>query len=200
MYLMMKRAGNSEDKLAVIDLANEYAPSTALDLQDDLEKEGNLMLEQGYPSLHDIAWEAGTDKALTHAIIRKESKFKASDVSHAGAIGLMQINPVTGAQIAKRLKIPSYTSEKLKDSKINVRIGQKYIAKLLKRYEGDVLLMLAAYNTGPGVLERKWLPKIGKPGKKEIDQLTWIELIPYPETRYYLYKVFAARNIYRANS
>jgi soluble lytic murein transglycosylase-like protein len=87
---------------------------------------------------------AGVDANLINALILQESGFKAGIVSSAGAIGLMQITPVT----AKALKINPW------DARQNLWGGIWYVRNLMARYHGNLALTLAAYNAGPQAVDR----------------------------------------------
>lgn len=85
------------------------------------------------------------DPALIRAVIHAESAFRESVVSRKGAVGLMQLMPKTASAMG------------VKDSLAptqNIHGGVKYLASLLKRYDGNVMLATAAYNAGPGAVKR----------------------------------------------
>lgn len=85
------------------------------------------------------------DYKLVAAVIAQESKFKFNAKSRVGALGLMQVMPTTGKNVAQKLKLPHYN---LLDAKDNIQIGVKFISMLHKEYHGDINLMLAHYNGG----------------------------------------------------
>ncbi|MBE5785247.1 MAG: lytic transglycosylase domain-containing protein [Clostridiales bacterium] len=130
------------------------------------------------------------DPYLVAAVIHCESSGRAEVVSHKGAVGLMQIMPKTGAWIAEKLEMESFLEEQLKDPETNVRMGCWYLSYLLKRYEGNRIHALAAYNAGPGNVS-KWLED---PAYAPEGQLTDI---PFEETSAYVKKVLAAEEKYR---
>ncbi|WP_336761621.1 transglycosylase SLT domain-containing protein [Paenibacillus sp. USHLN196] len=120
--------------------------------------------------INKYASQNGVDPKLIAAIISTESTFNPNAKSHAGAAGLMQLMPGT----AKGLGVKnSYDPDQ------NVAGGTKYIASLLKKYNGNIEYALAAYNGGPGNVD-KWI-KAGKMGN-----------IPFAETKAYAPKVLAA--------
>lgn len=96
------------------------------------------------------ALEFGVEEALIFAVIRSESNFRPNVSSHAGATGLMQLIPSTGAYVARTIGLTSFTAADLYDPAINVRLGTAYLKALLDQYGGDEQLALAAYNGGPG--------------------------------------------------
>lgn len=97
------------------------------------------------PLINQIAAEQGVDPKLVYSIIKHESNFDESVVSSAGASGLMQLMPGT----ARGLGVTS-----IFDPEQNVRGGVRYIKQMLDRYDGDVALALAAYNAGPGNVDK----------------------------------------------
>jgi len=89
------------------------------------------------------------DPLLLLAIIETESSFSNSAVSNKNARGLMQIVPETAKAIANAEEIEWEGYKTLHTPATNIRIGTYYFKKLLKRFDGDVELALAAYNNGP---------------------------------------------------
>jgi soluble lytic murein transglycosylase-like protein len=87
----------------------------------------------------------GVDPRLLHAVIWKESNYKTNALSHMGAQGLMQMIPAT----AKRFGCTDLT-----DAESNLDAGAQYLRFLLKRFDGDVSLALAAYNAGEGAVDK----------------------------------------------
>jgi soluble lytic murein transglycosylase len=86
---------------------------------------------------------------LVLALIRVESYGDPSARSAAGAIGLSQIMPETGKQIAEELGVPWEGEKTLLHVETNVRFGCYYLSKLLRRFKGEQRIALAAYNWGP---------------------------------------------------
>ncbi len=134
------------------------------------------------------------DRALIYAVMRQESAFDPSAVSHAGARGLMQIMPKTASYIADDPRLKGSRRDHLYDPGLNLRLGQDYLVHLmsLEAVGGDLFRMLAAYNAGPGNLSR-WRDNTDA----EEDPLLFIESLPYGETRSYIEKVLANYWIYR---
>lgn len=92
--------------------------------------------------------------ALVLALIKAESSFKPHVVSNRGAIGLMQLMPDTAQYISKRWSVP-YTDERdLLNPFKNISLGVTYLAYLRDKYRGSLHHMLAAYNIGPGKVDK----------------------------------------------
>jgi soluble lytic murein transglycosylase len=157
------------------------------DSLDDLEVRFPLAhLEQVMP----LAEGLGLDPAWVLAIARQESAFFADARSPAGALGLMQVMPATGRQIARWLDLRLSSDRQLLDPELSLRFGGTYLRHLLDRWQGHPLLATAAYNAGASRAER-WRPTgAAMPGD------LWVELVPFRETRGYLRRVLAYTVIY----
>ncbi len=91
--------------------------------------------------------EYSVNPSLVLSVIWTESKFRASAVSGAGAVGLMQLLPTTAEFVADMIDIP-FEEDKLSEPEYNIRLGIKYLDYLSGRFSGDYIL--AAYNAGEG--------------------------------------------------
>ena len=135
--------------------------------------------------------ELELDPYLLAAIARQESAFQADVVSAAGAVGLMQVMPATGDELARKVGPRRFRNEFLSVPELNVHLGAAYLADLLRRYDGDIPLVLSAYNAGPTRANRwRRLPQAGDP-------LRFTERIPFRETRDYVKNVTRNRVLYR---
>lgn len=94
------------------------------------------------------------DPRLVLAVMAVESGFHNFAVSHVGALGLMQVMPATGMELADRLGIHWRGPTTLFDPVVNVRLGTAYLRELADRY-GSISTALAAYNWGPGRIDRR---------------------------------------------
>jgi soluble lytic murein transglycosylase len=131
------------------------------------------------------------DPYLIAAVINAESGFRATVVSGAGAVGLMQVKPSTAAPVARNAGITdAMTVAALSVPATNIRVGTKYLAYLIKRYDGDVQLALAAYNAGLGNADT-WAAEAKRLGRPFSDS------IAFPETARYVSNVLAQQQAYR---
>ena len=88
------------------------------------------------------------DTALIFAMILEESRYHKDAISWAGAIGLMQIMPATGKQLARQLNIRRFRTSMLKIPEVNIQMGTKYIGYLNSIFDGNAMLVTGAYNGG----------------------------------------------------
>jgi hypothetical protein len=105
------------------------------------------------PLLREASAAHGVDEELLKAVIAVESGFNARAVSPRGAIGLMQITPVTGDRYATPAERRTPAATRLLDPKINVHTGARMLADLNRRY-GGIDVALAAWNAGEGTVRR----------------------------------------------
>ena len=138
------------------------------------------------------AAEWGVDPLVLAAIIRQESAFKADIVSRAGAIGLMQVMPPTGEQLARTHGPLPFEEIALTKPEVNLHLGAAFFVEMSARYDNDLPLVLSAYNAGPTRATR-W-----RSYPEASDPLRFTERIPFDETRGYVKNVRRNLGLYRA--
>ncbi|MCW9035321.1 MAG: lytic transglycosylase domain-containing protein [Rhodospirillales bacterium] len=157
-------------------------------------QDGHGFVGEGYPVV--TIPRQKPESALVLAVIRQESRFSATAKSHAGARGLMQLMPRTARLVAKKERVRYSKSKLLTNPSYNIKLGRSYLRSLVERYEGSYPLALAAYNAGPQ-RANKWINEHGDPRDPTVDQVDWVEKIPFKETRNYVQRVLENLNIYR---
>ncbi len=187
----------SYEKMSLYDKAREIAdmallsPSFKFQASDELSRFRKKLYPLHYEtSVEKYAKAYNVDKALIYAMILEESRYRADAISWAGAIGLMQIMPATGREIAQKLKISRFRSSMLKIPDINIRLGTKYIGELNDMFDGNAMLVSGAYNGGPGRMKR-WLQT---KNIKDLDE--FVEKITIRETRLHIKKVINSYDNY----
>ena len=143
-----------------------------------------------HPWVHEAASYFNMNENLIWAIMSQESSFQPQITSQANAIGLMQIIPSTGEEIAKDLGLLQFHSEDLESPTINIRFGSWYIKKLLDQFDRRLAYVFAAYNAGPEAINR-W-----KSWSKNLEDDEFMELIPYEETNHYVKNVLSNYWVY----
>ena len=128
--------------------------------------------------------------AYTMAVIRRESAFATDARSRVGALGLMQIMPATGREIARKLKVKHTNKNQLLKPETNINFGTKYLNMMLSEFYSQPALASAAYNAG-GHRVKAWLPR-----GTDMHADQWIESIPFTETRRYVRSILAYTAIY----
>lgn len=137
------------------------------------------------------AQERGMDPWLVAAVIRQESAFVADAVSPAGAVGLMQILPPSGDDLAVENRVEPYSRSLLVIPEISVLFGTTYLRGLLERHDHSLPLALSAYNAGPARAAR-W-----REFPEAADAERFVERIPFAETRGYVRNVTRNAAVYR---
>lgn len=129
--------------------------------------------------------------SMVFGLVRQESVFDDAVVSGAGAIGLMQIMPATGKQIARQIHQRWRSKRVLFDPDTNLRYGAHYLRDLLDRFGQNFAMAAAGYNAGPHRVKR-WLPV-----NEALAADIWVEIIPYRETRRYVRYVLGYTIVYQ---
>ena len=195
---------------------SQHAPETKLAVVEELAREGHIAEAQfaaeGYVNVHGRAplafWqlsyprpysdtvqaaaaEYGVDPLLIWAVMREESRYDPEALSYVGARGLMQVMPSTQEWIAEELGKEIAPGDAY-DPETSIRMGAWFLRFLSDHFQGDVELVIAAYNGGAGSMD-SWLadPLVSN----RDDLLRWIG---YGETREYLSRVSLSYRVYRA--
>ena len=139
--------------------ANIYANTAAGVNKQQISTKAQIMNK-----VSEISRKYGVDDKLVNALIKQESGFNVNAKSKVGALGLMQLMPST----AKSMGVTDPMNPEQ-----NIEGGVKYLRSMLDKYNGNVILALAAYNAGPGA----------------VDKYTGVP--PYKETQNYVRSILA---------
>jgi soluble lytic murein transglycosylase len=133
----------------------------------------------------------GLDPYMVASLIRQESEFNPSAISHANAYGLMQLLPSVGRQMAREEGLGSIEPRQLLDPLLNIRLGTRYLRQTLDKFGGVPEYALAAYNAGDNRVT-DWQAAGPYHGTDE-----FVESIPFTETREYVQAILRNQDIYR---
>lgn len=135
--------------------------------------------------------QVGLDPFLVAALIRQESEFNPKAISASKAVGLMQIMPAVGRELARKVPVRGFRASQLTSPEINIRLGTYYFRRLLDSCDGRVEDALAAYNAGHSrvTLWRGWGPF------EETNEFA--ETIPFTQTRDYVQIILRNAEFYR---
>ncbi len=189
------RTMSDPDRLVAVELANQagWYDRGVFALANTPEDLRRYSLRFPMPYETDIRLQAkanGLDPAWVAAQTRAESAFMPKARSAADARGLMQLQPSTGALMARRLGLDWQGGGSLYDPATNLRLGTAYLRLMLDRFGGFAYLAIAAYNSGPSPVER-W-----SRARRQLEPDFFIESIPYKETREYVARVLAFSVVY----
>ena len=152
----------------------------------------NLLFPRPYWSeLKQFAEANQLDPYLVSALIRQESEFNASAVSSARAVGLMQLLPSVGQQLAHQLRLRDYSANSLFVPTVNMELGTLYFRGVLHKFNEKLPYALAAYNAGNERV-RQW-----EKADPTVDEAAFVESIPFTETREYVQAILRNANMYR---
>jgi soluble lytic murein transglycosylase len=142
--------------------------------------------------IEQTAQSRGLDPWLLVALIRQESAFVRDIRSPAGAIGLMQVMPSTGQEVARQVGLNAFSERSLETPDINLHLGSRFLFDMIERFDEDLPLVLSAYNAGPTRANR-WAKFA-----EAVDPERFTERIPFDETRGYVKNVTRNYYLYRA--
>ena len=156
----------------------------------------NIILKNFYPTEYSeyvskYSKENELDELLIYSLIKAESNFDSKVVSSSKAVGLMQLMEATAKDVAKNVNLEYNEGVTLYEPEENIKLGTKYLSILMKYYNNNFYLALAAYNAGIGTVAT-WIEKgiIKSDGSD-------IENIPYKETNLYIRKILSNYRIYK---
>lgn len=191
-----EQADSEADHVLVADLARELGRrDLGVILGQAAHVDGHgIFRKTSFPL---IPIPVGSNWTFVHAISRQESQFAMNAVSHAGARGLMQLMPGTANEQAGKLGLVYDRQALTTDAGYNLMLGDGYFRRMLAYYGGSYPLAVAAYNAGPGNVN-KWLKSNGDPRTGGVDWVEWVEKIPLSETRNYVQRVLENAVVYEA--
>lgn len=143
-----------------------------------------------WPLLQKYSAQRGLDPYVVAALVAQESNFDPVVVSHANAYGLMQVLPSTGRSLARKLGVRPFSTRRLQEAEVNVRLGTQFFADSIRKF-GGVHFALAAYNAGDSRVASWQRERPGMPQDEFIDD------IPFPETQNYVKRILGTAEDYR---
>ncbi|QDK38501.1 transglycosylase SLT domain-containing protein [Bdellovibrio sp. NC01] len=151
--------------------------------------------ELAYPRAFNDSVEKYTKKfvvpeELVWGIMRAESSYRCDAISPVGALGLMQVMPFTGHKVATLIGDKEFKAPMLLEPETAVKVGSRYLKRLMDRFDNTIPLVAAGYNAGPHRV-KNWLVSFGG---LETDE--FIEHIPFLETRNYVKRVVSNAYVY----
>lgn len=196
--LQLAEGLSGEDIGRIAGLANEMNEAyVALALAKAAADKGVIWPSAYFPVVGMDRLELPVRTELALAIARRESEFNPIVVSHAGALGLMQVMPDTARMMADKTGLGYDRAKLTGDWQYNARLGAAYLDGLIEEFGPSPLLVATGYNAGPG-RSRKWIAELGDPRADGVDPVDWIEHIPFRETQTYVMRVAESLPIYRA--
>jgi soluble lytic murein transglycosylase len=183
------------ERLLAVELATQtWRPDLAVWTARSARNAGNAFYYKATYPTHSSNVPSGRSWSLVHGITRQESSFDRSAVSHAGARGMMQLMPGTAREQAGKMGLGYDHGRLTTDSSYNVMLGSAYFQRLVNMWDGNYPLAVASYNAGAGNV-RKWVNNYGDP-RGNVDIVSWIEKIPFEETRGYVQRVLENSVVY----
>lgn len=143
-----------------------------------------------WPDLKKFSAQNALDPYLVASLVRQESEFNPGAVSRANALGLMQLLPKVGREVARQEKLRHFSSAELFTPGVNLQLGTRYFREMVDKF-GAFEYALAAYNAGTNRVD-DWLGQ----GKYR-DPQEFVESIPFTETREYVQAILRNANVYR---
>jgi len=186
---------NDADRLLAVELSTQiWRPDLAVWTARSARNAGSAFYYKATYPTHSGGMPSGRGWSLVHGITRQESSFDKGAVSHAGARGMMQLMPGTAREQAGKMGVGYDVGRLTSDPSYNVMLGSAYFQRLLNTWDGNYPLAVASYNAGAGNV-RRWINSYGDP-RGNVDIVSWIEKIPFEETRGYVQRVLENSVVY----
>ena len=183
------------ERLLAVELGTQvWRPDLAVWTARSARNAGNAFYYKATYPTHSANVPSGRAWSLVHGITRQESSFDKAAVSHAGARGMMQLMPGTAREQAGKMGLGYDYGGLTSSPSYNVMLGSAYFQRLVNMWDGNYPLAVASYNAGAGNV-RKWVNSYGDP-RGNVDIVSWIEKIPFEETRGYVQRVLENSVVY----
>lgn len=153
-YSLLFRAMSAPGEAAQTDVSSPQGVQRIAKVKTLAKLEASPGYQAVKEHLHAAAQTRALDVALVQAVIAAESGFDSMAVSPKGAIGLMQVMPATAQRYGLANDATGTVAAKLTNPKTNIDTGTRYLRDLLNQYPGQLELALAAYNAGPGAVQK----------------------------------------------
>ncbi len=192
---LSENLANETERLLAVELSSQvWRPDLAVWTARSARNSGDAFYYKATFPTHAANVPTGRGWSLVHGITRQESSFDKAAVSHAGARGMMQLMPGTAREQAGKSGVGYDYGRLTSDPSYNVLLGSAYFQRLVNMWDGNYPLAVASYNAGPGNV-RKWVRNYGDP-RGNVDIVSWIEKIPFEETRGYVQRVLENSVVY----
>ena len=192
---LMKQASISDARVLAYIISQRGFSELAI--WQSIHKKDWDILDLRFPIVYNNLYEEqskqqGISKAYLYGITRQESMMNPNAVSSVGARGLMQLMPQTAKYVSKKNKYDYKNVNELYQPEVNVKLGASYLNEMMSNFSGNRIYVTAGYNAGPH-RSLKWQSKDGV----KRDYVTYIETIPFTETRNYVQKVLFYTYLYQ---
>ena len=192
---LSENLANDAERLLAVELSSQiWRPDLAVWTARSARNAGSAFYYKATYPTHAGGVPSGRGWSLVHGITRQESSFDKAAVSHAGARGMMQLMPGTAREQSGKMGMGYDYGRLTSDSNYNVMLGSAYFQRLVNMWDGNYPLAVASYNAGAGNV-RKWVRSYGDP-RGNVDIVSWIEKIPFEETRGYVQRVLENSVVY----
>jgi soluble lytic murein transglycosylase len=183
------------ERLLSVELATQiYRQDLAVWTARSARNSGSAFFFKSAFPTHSANVPSGRAWSLVHGITRQESSFDRGAVSPANARGMMQLMPGTAREQAGKMGVAYDYARLTSDPSYNVMLGSAYFQRLVNMWDGNYPLAVASYNAGAGNV-RRWVNSYGDP-RGNVDIVSWIEKIPFEETRGYVQRVLENSVVY----